>query len=169
METKTNAQLIKISSACGLHCQVCSIYIGTREDMKRLEFISSRMNVPVEVMKCNGCRSEKRAGHCQQCSFLKCIAEKNIDYCGQCDEYPCETLEKFKQERPHRMDLYSDTACLLSRGIEIWNKEVLAKYTCSKCGTINSAYDIACRHCGERPSSAYVAKYEKEILAALNR
>lgn len=168
METNT-AQLKRISSACGLNCLVCSVYIGTHEESKRLESISAKMNKTVEEMRCNGCRSEKRSGYCQQCSFLKCIESKNIDYCGQCNEYPCEALKIFQKERPHRMDLYSDMECLLTKGIEVWNEEVLAKYTCKNCGAINSAYDIVCRHCGKKPSSAYLAKYEKEILAALSR
>jgi hypothetical protein len=166
METVTDI-LIRVASGCGLHCATCTLYIGTTEEPKRLEIISSRLNVPVEELECNGCKSDKRSMYCQSCNFLKCLAEHNLDYCGQCVDYPCTELVKFKADRPHRKDLWVDMHNLLVKGIDEWNKEVLQKYTCPVCGTINSAYDLACRKCSNLPSSNFVRKNNKEIINSL--
>jgi hypothetical protein len=42
-------------------------------------------------------------------------------------------------------------------------------YSCPRCHTVNSAYDIACRKCGTQPSNAYVEQHETEIVSVMEK
>ena len=45
------------SAICGLFCDSCSLYIGTTEEPERLEQLAVRRGVPVDSIRCEGCRS----------------------------------------------------------------------------------------------------------------
>ncbi len=152
-----------VAAVCGLFCQACSIYIGTKEDPERLKNIAENFGVPVEEMKCKGCRSDTRIGYCANCKMFRCAAEKGIDFCGACEEYPCEELKAFQAILPHRIELWKSQARIKEVGYEKWYAEMLEHYACPECGTINSAYDAVCRKCGASPGCAYVALNRKEI------
>ena len=166
----TQAQHAKILSAvCGLYCPSCSVYIGTHEDPARLQWLSQKSGRPVEDILCHGCRSEKRYYHCDECKFVACAAEKEIEFCGECPDYPCEELKTFQAERPHRRDLWQDQQRIVEVGCEQWFQEKAARYSCPECGTINSAYDLACRKCGAEPSCEYVKDHRPQIEAHLEK
>jgi hypothetical protein len=40
---------------------------------------------------------------------------------------------------------------------------MIERYSCPRCRTINSAYDLACRKCGHEPGSEYVSRHRPEI------
>jgi hypothetical protein len=46
-------------------------------------------------------------------------------------------------------------------------KSMEKHYSCSQCGTINSAYDFKCRSCGNEPSSKYSEKHSEKVLEFL--
>ncbi len=49
--------------------------------------MSRRIGQPLDMLQCNGCRSDKRSYYCENnCKMYKCAAEKGIDFCGECDE-----------------------------------------------------------------------------------
>ena len=118
-------------------------------------------------MKCYGCRSDKRLPYCETCKMAACAAEKGIDFCGACDEFPCETIKEFQAARPHRIELWENQHQIKKRGYEQWFEEMIENYSCPKCQTINSAYDLVCRQCGSKPSCAYVGVHMEEIEAFL--
>ena len=125
------------------------------------------MGQTIDQLTCYGCRSEKKSVFCQSCNFIKCLDQKGLEYCGQCSDYPCNELKAFQKERPHRIYLWDDMKCLLEKGIEKWDAEVMDKYKCPTCGTINSTYDLACRKCGQKPSCKYVEANYQQIEAAM--
>lgn len=171
MKNENNPEIkpdIKKAAVCGLFCTSCSIYIGTREDRKRLEILAGQFNVPVEDMECEGCRSGKTIGYCKDCKMAKCAASKGIDFCGACEDFPCEELKQFQAAFPHRIELWKSQQRIREVGWEKWYTEMVEHYTCSKCGTINSAYDNACRKCGATPSCSYVEKNQEEIKKQLS-
>lgn len=158
----------KLAAVCGLFCPVCTVFIGTKEDPERLKVMAQRAQRPVEKLLCHGCRSEKRCYYCESnCTMAKCAAEKGVDFCGECPEYPCKNLRAFQAEMPHRIELWKSQERIKEAGYEKWYAEMIEHYSCRKCGTINSAYDLKCRKCGEEPSCAYVKLHKDEILRHL--
>jgi Protein of unknown function (DUF3795) len=156
------------AAVCGLFCPSCSIYIGTDEDPEKLKSIAENFNLPVEEMKCAGCRSDKRMGYCKTCKMVKCASAKGIDFCGACEDYPCEDLKQFQAILPHRIELWKSQERIKEVGYEKWYAEMLKHYACSQCGTINSAYDMVCRKCGASPSCTYVELNQQEIIRRLS-
>lgn len=155
----------KLAAICGLFCPACNVFIGTAEDPRRLEVIAGRLQRPLEELKCNGCRSEKRCFYCEsKCKMTKCAAAKGVDFCGECAEFPCDDLMVFQAEMPHRLELWQSLERIKEVGYEKWYTEMIDHYSCKKCGTLNSAYDIACRKCGSTPSCRYVALHRDEIM-----
>jgi hypothetical protein len=156
-----------MAAVCGLFCSACTFYIGTHEDPKRLEILAGRFGMSEEKLRCDGCRSDRRLFYCSDCHMFACAAERGLEFCGECPDCPCTELEAFVAERPHRADIYQDLARIAEIGGEAWIAEATVRYTCPDCGTLNSAYDIACRKCGRDPSTPYVAAHREEILARL--
>lgn len=155
----------KLAAVCGLFCPACSLFIGTKEDTKRLKMMAERFQLPVEELECHGCRSEKIGIFCRNyCKMKKCTAEKGIDFCGECSEYPCEELKAFQAQMPHRIELWKSQERIKEVGFEKWYEEMIEHYSCPECGTINSAYDIACRKCGTTPGCNFVNLHKDEII-----
>ncbi len=153
----------KLAAVCGLYCQACSLFIATQEDPERLKGIAARYQVSEEAARCYGCRSDKRGPYCAECRMRVCAARWGIDFCIACPEYPCDHLIQFQSERPHRIELREDLERIGAVGYSMWLREIGDNYTCPRCGTMNSAYDLKCRKCGEEPSCAYVAKHKEQI------
>jgi hypothetical protein len=160
----------RLVAVCGLFCPACGLFIGTIEDPERLKGIAERIQQPLEKVICYGCRSDKRSFFCEHlCIMYKCAAEKGIDFCGACDEYPCESLKEFQAAMPHRIELWQAQERIKEAGYEKWYMEMLEHYSCPACGTINSAYDMACRKCDAAPGNAYVSKHKEEIIQQMSK
>jgi hypothetical protein len=158
----------RLAAVCGLFCPACSVFIGTKEDPGRLNVIAQRVQRPIEELRCDGCRSEKRCFYCEtKCTMAKCAAAKGVDFCGECAEYPCKDLKAFQAEMPHRIELWKSQERIRAVGHEKWYEEMIEQYSCKKCGTLNSTYDLKCRKCGEEPSCTYVGLHKDEIVRHL--
>ncbi len=160
----------RLAAVCGLFCPACTIFIGTREDPKRLRVIAERVQKPVEELRCDGCRSGKRCYYCRErCRMNRCASEKGAAFCGECLEYPCEELREFQAEMPHRIELWASQERIGEVGYEKWYAEMIEHYSCPRCRTLNSAYDLICRKCGSTPSCTYVSLHKEEIVRQLAR
>ena len=156
---------MKLAAVCDLFCPACTFFIGTGEDTERLRRLAERFQRPVEDLECQGCRSDKLAFYCRnQCKMTKCSKSKGIRFCGECSDYPCLELKEFQPQHPHRIEIWNSQQRIKEVGYEGWYAEMLECYSCPKCHTINSAYDITCRKCGLTPSCAYVDKHLDVIL-----
>ncbi len=153
------------AAVCGLFCPACSVYVSTREDPERLQKIADAWNLPVEEVRCDGCRSDRRFVYCRTCQMVTCAAERGLEFCGECEDYPCPEIKKFQAEMPHRIELWDNQARIKAVGWERWYAEKVEHYSCPECGAMNSAYDRVCRKCGHAPSCEYVARHQAEILA----
>lgn len=158
-----------LAAVCGLYCEACTLFIATKEDPERLKLLAARFQLSEEVMKCYGCRSAKRGPYCQTCKMFSCAAERGIEFCCDCEDYPCNDLKQFQSERPHRIELWDDLERIRDLGFKHWIKEIKSNYTCPKCQSINSAYDLKCRKCGETPSCQYVCKHKEAIEQVLKK
>jgi class 3 adenylate cyclase len=94
---------------------------------------------------------------------------EKVNFCIECEAYPCEEIKKFQSVLPHRLELWESQERIKEAGYEQWYKEMVEHYSCPKCNTINSAYDMACRKCGHEPSCAYVNKNKQEIVERLSK
>jgi hypothetical protein len=153
----------KMAAVCGLYCEACSWFIATTEEPERLKRLAAQMQFSEEESKCYGCRSKKRLSYCEKCKMFACAGERGIDFCSECDEYPCNDLKRFQSAMPHRIDLWDNLKKINSIGYQKWLQEIKKNYTCPRCKSINSTYDLKCRKCGEEPSCRYVAKHKQEI------
>ncbi len=153
----------KLAAVCGLYCEACSWFIATTEDQERLKKLAVQLHLSAEESKCYGCRSDKRLPYCEKCKMFACAAERGIAFCSQCEEYPCDELKQFQSAMPHRIDLWENLERIKSKGYKQWLKEIRKDYTCPRCQTINSTYDLKCRKCGQEPSCSYVAQHKQEI------
>ncbi|HEY6837282.1 MAG TPA: DUF3795 domain-containing protein [Geobacteraceae bacterium] len=153
----------RLAAVCGLYCGACALFIATAEDAERLGQLAARLGLSVEEARCYGCGSDHRSAFCRSCARAACAAERGVEFCGFCTAYPCEDLRKFQAERPHRIELWDDLARIRTIGCEAWLRQIPANYTCPQCRTINSAYDLACRKCGNAPSCDYVAEHGEEV------
>lgn len=156
------------AAVCGLFCSACTFYIGTHEDPGRLERLAGSLDVELERLRCDGCRSDRRLFYCDNCHMFACAAERGYEFCGECPECPCPELEAFVAERPHRADIPRDLARIAEIGGRAWMVEATIRHACPDCHTLNSAYDLRCRKCGRTPSSPYAAEHKDIILARIN-
>lgn len=159
----------RLAAVCGLFCPACTLYIGTQEEPERLVRTAELMGRPVEDCKCDGCRSDRRLWYCRTCTLAACASRKGIEFCGECKEYPCPDLQRFQAERdhPHRAELWEAQARIREAGYETWYQEAEKNYSCRECGALNSAYDLACRKCGNTPSNDFVARHRCLIEEAM--
>jgi len=155
----------KLVAVCGLFCPACGIFIAQRESLEKRTKIAKNFKIPVEALKCDGCRAQKRFVYCETCKIAPCAEEKGLDFCGECEEYPCTMLKEFQAAMPHRIELWETHARIKEFGYEKWFEEMLEHYSCAQCGTINSAYHLACRDCEATPSNAYVALHKGVIMS----
>ena len=159
----------RLVGVCGSFCPSCSLFIGTQEDPERLKRIAEQWQVSLEAAQCYGCRSNKRFPYCETCKMSACALKRGIGFCGECEEYPCEDLKAFQPAMPHRIELWKSQERIREVGYEKWYTEMIEHYSCPKCRTLNSAYDLKCRNCGREPSCGYVNWHKQTIMQQLEQ
>ncbi len=157
-----------LAAVCGLFCEACTLYIATQEDPARLKKLAAQFGISEEEVKCRGCRSEKRGPYCGVCHMAPCAARRGVEFCSACPEYPCAELKAFQAERPHRIELFKSLEQIRDQGWERWMADMRQHYACSRCGALNSAYDLKCRKCGAEPSCAFAARHREAIREFLS-
>ena len=166
---KTKSEKIKpdkkLAAVCGLFCPSCIIYIGARETAPRRAAIARSMGLEPETIRCDGCRSENRFSYCSTCQIVACAQGRGIDFCSNCSGYPCTKLQEFQNAYPHRLELWPWLDRIAAVGYETWFDEMLERFSCPECGTINSAYHLVCRVCGKSPGSAFAEAHHEKIAA----
>lgn len=163
-DNATDSPNKQFAAVCGLFCPGCSLYIATTEDdTERLARIAAMFGVSEEEVRCLGCRSEVKGPYCKMCKMVTCSDERGVEFCAQCSDYPCEIIVEFQAAMPHRADLFRSGERIRGIGFEAWLKETYREYRCPQCGTINSAYDMACRKCRAEPSCTFVER-NREVI-----
>lgn len=146
------------AAVCGLLCKSCVIYIATKEkNTALLNRIAGSLQLTKEQVQCQGCRSNVLSGHCQVCHFRACSINKEIEFCSECNEYPCPQLKEFQTKMPHRVELFKSLDRIKEAGWEKWYAEIVSRHSCTKCNTLNSWYEFACRSCGNKPPNCFIA------------
>ncbi len=147
----------ELASVCGLFCASCGVFYATQEkDFIKLQEIAKKLDIPFDKVNCYGCRSNEKIGSCVNCFIAKCAEEKGVEFCIDCDTYPCGELKEFQKKMPHRKNMWKSLARIKEVGWEKWFVEMFDYYTCQKCNTMNGAYNIECRKCGNSPGNDFV-------------
>ena len=148
-------------SPCGLYCGVCAIHLAHRDNnLKLKERLAAlyRGGVPgkgklpnseslnASDIRCDGCLSDDRFMHCQQCAIRDCTLEKGYAGCHQCNDFPCRHIDEFPMAVgkrvilrcvPHRRDV----------GTETWVADEEARYVCPECGNRLFRGVMRCNRC----------------------
>lgn len=156
-------------AACGLYCGSCGIYLATQENNtgKLLQYAIVLKQSFGETL-CDGCRADRKSVHCSKiCSIMECTYNKRIEFCGACPDFPCKEITDFQSKMPHRVEILESQNKLKEIGLEQWLLEMKEDFLCPRCKTINSAYDISCRKCGNTPSCRFVYLHSETIVKHL--
>jgi hypothetical protein len=91
---------------CGLFCGSCGIYLATKNGTEKK--FAEENNMPLEMVSCYGCRTDKNPVWCTQCKLKSCARNRGFDFCYECADYPCENLEAFKNDPlyPYHLEVY---------------------------------------------------------------
>ncbi len=166
--TRMNDQLT-LCATCGLLCRACSVYLASTEDPEWLARLAVRNGVSVEEEHCLGCRSTDRSYHCESCHFSECAREKGYLFCSACSESPCPELKAWRNRMPHRIEVFEALRRIAEAGWSTWYQEAVEDFSCNRCGTLNSAYVLACRNCGAEPSCGFVERHWDAITQYSSR
>ncbi len=146
------------AAVCGLLCLSCGLYQATREkNSEQLKLIAGRLQLPVDQVQSNGCRSTVLSGHCQNCQIRECSEKKGIEFCSACPDYPCAHLKEFQAKMPHRAELFQSLERIKEAGWQQWYVEAAERSSCTNCHTLNSWYELTCKNCGNRPANRFIA------------
>jgi hypothetical protein len=162
-DTEINNQ--DLASVCGLYCGACGIYLATQEsDSEKILQYAVVLNQTFEETLCDGCGAKRKSSHCSKmCVFINCKLQKKLDFFCDCEEFPCSALHEFKSKMPHRIEIIDAQNRMKEIGIENWLLEMKEYFSCPQCKTVNSAYHLACRKCGEMPGSKFILQH-KELI-----
>jgi ribosomal protein L40E len=64
---------------------------------------------------------------------------------------------------PHQTEILESQSRLKKIGTENWLKELKDFFLCLECKTVNSAYDLVCRKCGNTPVCQFVCRHKDLI------
>ena len=127
---------VQMTAPCGLDCFNCYFYLATQGDPEAVGFTtmySQLMNIPIELMHCDGCRAHNGRPPLHQLSFdcskpcpaYGCTQEKGLDFCCECDDFPCDNLHPYSDRAdkvPHNTKVFN--LCLIKKmGLEKWAQE----------------------------------------------
>ncbi len=133
---------------CGLYCGSCPMYIANQSnDFKELK---EKTGIPEELLKCQGCRSDKISVFCRNCSIRKCNHYQSCFSCAECAECPCTVLKAFENDSyPHHREVITSLRRLKAVGKNQWLLEQQQRWLCPGCQKIFRWYDKKCHHCNQ--------------------
>jgi len=155
----------ELAAACGLYCGACGIYLATQEsDSEKILHYAVVLNQTFDETLCDGCGAKRKSLHCSKtCTFIDCKKQNNVHFCNECNEFPCKALHEFKSKMPHRIEIVNAQYRMKEIGLDKWLLEMTDYFSCSHCKTLNSAYHMVCRKCGNTPSCKFVLQHSDLI------
>jgi hypothetical protein len=151
----------ELASPCGLYCGVCAIYIAHRDNNQKFKerllalykggvpgkgTLPNSEGLSIDDMQCDGCMSDNRFMHCQQCEIRDCTREKGYTGCHRCDEFPCEHIENFPMVVGKKVILRA-VPYRREVGTEKWIQDEEARYFCPECGNRVFRGVVKCNRC----------------------
>ncbi len=134
----------QMTAPCGLDCFNCPLYLAPEDPVAKamVEQWAKQYDVPLDVMKCNGCRNHNGRipvqihlnGEAHRCAAYECVQSKGLHHCGECETFPCDNLHPYADmasEVPHNTKVFN--LCLINKmGLEEWAR--------TKAGEVRKTY-----------------------------
>ena len=134
----------QMTAPCGLDCFNCHFFLAHKDEeaMNQVEHWSKKLNIPLEIMLCRGCRNHNGKiplqkhifGEAHRCAAYECSKDKGVKLCGDCQEFPCDNLHPYADKAdtlPHNIKVFN--LCLIKKmGLEKWAE--------SKASAVRQAY-----------------------------
>lgn len=137
----------RYDAPCGIYCGACETLHAFRED--RVEEHAKLAQMEPDDVKCAGCKTEQIADYCIGCHFRDCTRDKGIEFCFECEDFPCERLAAFRNDKwPHHSSVLKNLEAIRERGLDAWLEEQAKRWSCPECGEAFSWYRRNCRNCG---------------------
>jgi hypothetical protein len=158
LKMKINPDLV---APCGLYCGVCAIRIAGRDNNEKFKerlvavykgkvagkgTLPNCENLTSADIQCDGCLSENRFLHCEQCEIRDCAREKGYAGCHECDEFPCRHIEDFPMTIGKKVILRA-VPYWRKFGTEKWIQDEEARYVCPGCGNKVFRGAARCNRC----------------------
>ena len=149
------------ASPCGLYCGVCAIYMAHRDNNQKFKerlaalyrggalgmgTLPNSENLSAADIRCNGCLSDDRFMHCNQCEIRACAQQLGYEGCHQCAEFPCRRIESFPLAVGKKAILRS-VPYRREFGTEKWMRDEEARYVCPGCGNNVFRGAVQCNRC----------------------
>ncbi len=139
----------RLAGYCGLYCGNCEVFRAWEEgDVEFLKKEAEEDRIPVEEVRCEGCRSEVVMYWCRRCDIKRCASERGVDFCHECPEFPCPLILRFRMSRPHHEPVFENMKAIEGEGIDKWLQDQDRRWRCMSCGRRVTFYDTLCRACG---------------------
>jgi len=144
---KGESMRLRYDTYCGLYCGACPVIAAIREDS--LEKFAEKHSYTPEQIRCYGCKITQVEAEKDRCPIMDCALEKKVEFCSDCDEYPCEKVKSFKEDKyPHHSAIFKNLDRIKEIGVEPWFSEQENRWKCTACGGRFSWYDEKCENCG---------------------
>ncbi len=140
---------------CGMNCALCSNYLSTKNDLKK-----------VGIMKtyCAGCRPRGK-----NCAFMKkscaLIGEGKIKYCYECADFPCRRLKALdkRYRTKYHMSMIENLTYIKEHGMADFLRQEEKKWRCPDCGGTICCHNGICYSCGlaKLKAKRYTARWEE--------
>ena len=134
---------------CGLNCGACPVLVANKNGT--VDQRAAEWNMPAENLKCHGCKTDQLAVYCVKCDMRDCARQKNIAFCFECDEFPCETIVNFNNDKAsHHSAALHNLYRIRDIGLDDWLTEQNNRWQCPECGTPFTWYEETCAACNGR-------------------
>lgn len=128
-----------LTAPCGLDCFNCAFFLvdSDEEASQQIKEWSNELQIPLEIMKCRGCRPHDGQiplqkhifGEQHRCAAYECGKAKGHELCGDCDDFPCDKLHPYADKAdtlPHNIKVFN--LCLINKmGLEKWARTKAAE------------------------------------------
>ncbi len=150
---------------CGLYCGACAVLVANESG--EIEKKAKEWGEKPADLRCFGCKSNTNSVYCRECELKQCAESKKVEFCFKCDEFPCERLVVFKNDKnPHHSIVLKNLEHICKNGVTNWLEEQHIRWSCRGCGTKFSWYDKICTSCGEK---VYNCQDEEKDLLNLTK
>lgn len=138
----------ELAAPCGLYCGNCEIYRAYKDDdFDALAEYAKEMNLPLDQVRCEGCRTEFNMFWCPECDVRKCNDKRGLAFCFECSDFPCIALIEFNEQAPHHSLCIENLEKMAEIGVDRWLEAQDYKWRCPVCKTKVTYYTEECPNC----------------------
>ncbi len=139
----------RYDTVCGLYCGACPAIHANRN--KTVDSLAHKWGMESADLVCHGCLTDANAVFCRDCTFKRCAVSRGVLHCFECDEFPCNTLIRFRNDRAaHHSAVLKNSERLQEVGVSMWLAEQKRRWSCRECGAPFTWYAGTCTECNSK-------------------